>query len=176
MKLQFFIKLLMVVVGLSLAQTSFATIPRFIKLDNGFYRGGQPGTYNDYVRLKNLGIKTIINLRAAPEISALEKSIAQNLGMNYINIPFSTFDYPSSEKIASVMKRVTNPNLRPVFLHCRHGKDRTGIVGILYRVQEQNWPVQKAYDEALNLNLRWYLPNVPMLIYRETGVWPKAMK
>lgn len=157
-----------------MTSVALAKIDRFIKVDDGFYRGGQPATHADYVRLQKLGVKTILNLRENPELSAAEKRTVESLGMNYINIPFSTFDYPTPEKMKMVMDLVKNENVRPIFVHCRHGKDRTGIVGVLYRVQVQKWPVQKAYDEALALNIRWYLPSIPMLIKRETGVMPSA--
>lgn len=158
-----------------LAASANAKIDRFFKVDEGFYRGGQPSAYQDFVNLKNKGIKTVINLRKAPEVSAQEQKIVEGLGMKYINVPYSSFSYPTRKEIADLMGMVTDKNLRPVFLHCKHGKDRTGVVGVLYRVQEQKWSVQRAYNEALKLDIRWCIPTIPQVIYRETGTWPAAL-
>ena len=39
----------------------------------------------------------------------------------------------------------------PIFLHCAHGEDRTGLLMGLYRVEVQGWTPEKAYLEMLKL-------------------------
>ena len=34
-----------------------------------------------------------------------------------------------------------------VFIHCQHGKDRTGLLAALYRVKYQGWTPEQAHKE-----------------------------
>jgi len=38
----------------------------------------------------------------------------------------------------------------PVFVHCEHGADRTGIACAAYRIVVQGWSKQQAIDEMVN--------------------------
>src|SRR5688572_26887041 len=70
------------------ATTNFPTvkIKNFGQMDERFYRGAQP-LEDDYQSLKDLGIKTVIDLRNDP--TDYEKSAVEALGMKYVNIPMS---------------------------------------------------------------------------------------
>ena len=35
----------------------------------------------------------------------------------------------------------------PIFLHCLHGKDRTGLMVAIFRMARQGWSFDKAYTE-----------------------------
>jgi protein-tyrosine phosphatase len=47
-----------------------------------------------------------------------------------------------------------------VFVHCKRGADRTGAVVGLYRVLRQDWSVDRAYDEARAIGMRWWYSGV----------------
>src|SRR4051812_34363558 len=61
-------------------------IPNFGRMDDRFYRGGQPKE-RDYQALKALGITTVIDLCDDP--APYEKTDVEALGMKYVNIPMS---------------------------------------------------------------------------------------
>lgn len=133
------------------------TINNFQKIDDTFYRGGQPDIF-DIECLKKLGIKTIINLRYENSNSqSKEKFTALNDGINYINIPMIPFNPPSEKQISKFFKILNNPSNLPVYVHCWHGEDRTGIMTALYRYEKYNWSFEKAYSEMKSMGYHAYI-------------------
>ena len=132
-------------------------------------RGGEPSRLG-VKRLQELGVKTIVDLRAPSEAVFNEKKAAEQLGMRYINLPMSSkpptakqvteFEGAVSEAEAET-KKAEPSNLEPgkkdapaeahypgsVFVHCAHGSDRTGCMVGIWRVTHDRWSYQKAYDE-----------------------------
>ena len=140
----------------------------FSEVDPGFFRGGRPSSAQ-LENLRAMGIRTEISLQGGdlensayaalirfwepgetPEAIAAERTAASQLGIQFLNVPINSLarvTEPTDRAIWQVLAILTNPAARPVYLHCEHGKDRTGLIVALYRVQQQNWLVQKAYDE-----------------------------
>jgi len=50
-------------------------------------------------------------------------------------------------KVLEFLKIVTNPQRQPVFVHCRRGADRTGVMIAVYRVVRQGWSRDAAVEE-----------------------------
>jgi protein tyrosine/serine phosphatase len=106
------------------------------------FRGSQPAN-NGYDTLKKMGIRTVVNLRT----SMSEKKQVEAAGMRSIEIPLSTFNNGDREKVDRVVALLADPANRPVFVHCRQGRDRTGIVVAAYRMKIQGWPLAAAEAE-----------------------------
>ena len=50
-----------------------------------------------------------------------------------------------------------DPARRPLFIHCSHGKDRTGMMTGLYRIEAQGWEPAAAVEEMGFLGYHgWY--------------------
>jgi len=126
-------------------------VPRFSEVAPGVHRGGQP-TREGFEFLKRQGIRTVINLRDDHD----ERETVEKLGMKYVRIPLNAWDRVSDEAIATFFQVVRDPAQQPVFVHCRRGADRTGFVIGLYRIAEQQWSAEQAYDEARELGMRWW--------------------
>jgi len=47
----------------------------------------------------------------------------------------------------------------------QRGADRAGVFAALYRMAIQGWTAQKAYDEALDIGMRWYFIGLISQIY-----------
>lgn len=133
----------------SLLPASQAEIPREIRVNSELTRGGQPTELRDFEKLKADGIKTVINLR--DDARPWEKVAVESLGMTYKAYPIDPFGYPREAQMKQIEADLLNPELQPVFVHCQHGKDRTGLVVALYRVHREGWDAQRAYDEMLSL-------------------------
>ncbi len=116
-------------------------------MDEHFYRGAQPKK-GDYPALKELGVKTVIDLQAEP--TDYEKAEVEALGMKYINIPIVDKGYPTAENIVMFLKVVNDPATGVFYAHCAGGRHRTGDVGAVYRFTKYGWGFDQAYQEMKN--------------------------
>ena len=116
-------------------------VPNFHKLNDALYRGAQP-TKKGVENLKEFGIKTIINLRSAH--SDLDE--IGSLDFNYEQIPMKPW-HAEEEDVVRFLKIVSDPNMGPVFVHCHHGSDRTGMMCAMYRIVIEDWPKERAIEE-----------------------------
>jgi tyrosine-protein phosphatase SIW14 len=145
-------------------------VPRFRQIHAGLYRGGQP-TSDGFEDLKKMGVRTVINLR----VEGTERTRVEALGMKYVHIPI---DMPLLQRpwrqipdksVEDFLRIVNDPANQPVFVHCQRGADRTGTMIALYRVKVDNWQVDKAYDEAREIGLRWMYRGFRNQILRSKG-------
>jgi tyrosine-protein phosphatase SIW14 len=111
-----------------------------------FYRGGQPGKEGLQV-LKDLGVKTIVCLRWAPKTVEPERIAAEQLGMKFVSIPLNYWNVPTPKIIDEFFKLIHEEENRPIFLHCFHGADRTGLMVAMYRITHQDWDFSAAYAD-----------------------------
>ena len=137
-------------------------IPRFQKVADGFYRGGQPDR-NGFTYLKNQGIKTVINFKEEND----EEPIVRALGMNYVHIPMkvTVWSRISDLSIQKYFDVVNNPANFPVFVHCERGADRTGAMVGFYRIGVQGWNGARAYKEAREIGMRWWYEGLRDQLY-----------
>jgi protein tyrosine/serine phosphatase len=124
-------------------------IGNFGKMDDRFYRGAQPEK-DDYAGLAALGVKTVIDLRNDP--TDYEKSAVEALGMKYVNIPMSGWKYANDEDVQKFMSLMNDPETGTVYVHCKAGKHRTGLVGAVYRFNQYGWNYDQAYKEMKKFN------------------------
>jgi len=119
-------------------------LPNLHKVSDQLFRGAQPEKQG-FDELKKMGIKTIVNFRGS------EKDLKHitGKGFNYYHIPVNTF-FPKREEFAYFLEIVSKPDNWPVFVHCKHGADRTGTAVALYRIKIQGWDVEKAIHEMVN--------------------------
>jgi protein tyrosine/serine phosphatase len=122
------------------------TIKNFHVVADGFYRGAQPSAEGiEY--LAGMGVKTILSLRCGRRAAAAEKAAAEAAGMRYENIPLSYWKVPTEETIDRFLELLDDPKTGPIFIHCFHGADRTGLMVATYRISRLGWSFQEAYDE-----------------------------
>jgi protein tyrosine/serine phosphatase len=122
-------------------------IRNFGQMDEHLYRGAQP-MEDEYQALKDLGVKTVIDLQEKP--AKYEKAAVEALGMTYINIPMDDTEYPKPEAVATFLKIMDDPSTGVAYVHCKGGKHRTGAMGAVYRFTKYGWDYDKAYQEMLN--------------------------
>src|SRR5258707_9081048 len=87
-------------------------------------RGAQPSVAN-LKELADHGVKTIVDLR---DINCGREEKAVNvLGLNYVHIPL-LFTKPDPQKVQKFLSVVSDPANGQIFVHCRQGADRTGML------------------------------------------------
>jgi protein tyrosine/serine phosphatase len=119
-------------------------VPNFHKVSEDLYRGGQP-TAEGIEQLKEMGIKTIVNLRA---FHSDRDEIGQtDIGYEHIGSEPWNVDSNEAKQFLSI---VTDQTKTPVFVHCKYGADRTGFMCAAYRIAVCGWDKQAAIDEMVN--------------------------
>ncbi|MBT0652082.1 fused DSP-PTPase phosphatase/NAD kinase-like protein [Geomobilimonas luticola] len=108
----------------------------------GIYRGAQPGA-EGYGTLKKMGIRTVIDFRTTDN----ERRQVEEAGMRAIAVPIEMSRDGLREKVDRVVALMADPANQPVFIHCRHGQDRTGIVAAAYRMKVEGWSLKDAETE-----------------------------
>lgn len=122
------------------------------RVSQHIYRGALPDK-TGYATLKQLGIKTVIDMRT----TGSEKTEVENAGMTSISIPIEMSRNGLQTKVEQVLAVMADPARQPVYVHCRHGQDRTGIVVAAYRMKHQGWSLANAETEmqAFGFNDVW---------------------
>lgn len=136
------------------AQTAPSNFPdvkigNFGQMDERFYRGAQPQP-DDYQSLKDLGVKTVIDLRNDP--TDYEKAAVEALGMKYVNISMSGWKSPKDRQIEEFLKLANDPETGVFFVHCKAGIHRTGVAGAVWRFTKYSWDYEQTYREMKNYN------------------------
>jgi protein tyrosine/serine phosphatase len=116
-------------------------LPNLHKISDQLYRGAQPEK-EGYQELAKMGIKTIICLRAGePDLKAIEQA-----KLECIHIPMKTWN-PTHKEAVKFLKAVTDKSKQPIYIHCKHGSDRTGTMCAIYRVAVDGWSKEDAIQE-----------------------------
>jgi tyrosine-protein phosphatase SIW14 len=139
------------------AQTEprYRELPNFHQVNQGLYRGAQPRE-GGIPQLAALGIKTILNLRVADERSRAEEQEARAAGLNFFNVQMEGLDRPQDEQVKHALEIIGDPANQPVFVHCKHGADRTGVIIAIYRMTHDGWSTEEALREAKRYGLSMF--------------------
>ena len=133
--------------GVTALDSSKEALPNFHQVNENLYRGAQPE--KDWVeKLKELKIKTVINLRGESEGTSAEAAEARVAGLRYFSVPLPGFGRPRDEQVEKVLAIINDAQNWPVFIHCRHGEDRTGTIIAVYRITNDGWTSEQAKSEA----------------------------
>ena len=109
------------------------------------YRGAQP-TAAGYLQLKAMGVKTVVSFRRFNDSSAEVEAA----GLAFVRIPIYASigsNPPTDAQLQVFFDTVLDPAKQPVFMHCKHGADRTGMMAGLFRIERQCWTNQEAIEE-----------------------------
>ena len=116
-------------------------LPNFHQISETVYPGAQP-RQQGLRELRELGIKTIVNLRDVQQ----DADAIESFGFAYHHFPTQPWEI-DEDAIITFLKEVTDESAQPVFIHCHHGSDRTGVLCAAYRVVVQDWSKQDAIEE-----------------------------
>ena len=134
-------------------------IKNFGRTNDNYFRGAQPDT-RDYHDLAALGIKTVIDLTRDGRSD--EAGLVQRAGMQFYRIPLTTSERPSEAAVTQFLKLVNDPANWPVYVHCQGGRHRTGVMTAVYRMTNDGWSANQAYDEMKQYHFEGF-PGHPVL-------------
>ena len=127
------------------ADASKVRIDNFGQVNPTYYRGAQPEG-RDYADLAALGVRTVINL-TSDDARTDEASMVEKAGMTYVQIPMTTRQPPTQAELATFLSIVNDPTRQPVFVHCVGGRHRTGVMTAVYRMTQDGWSGDQAFQE-----------------------------
>lgn len=127
------------------------------------YRSGQLTVTGFQDAVRELGIRTIINLQndfPDPDLSwsfwdrrtLKESEMCRQLGVRYVLIEP---DLVSRRRLGEIRPQaidqflhlMDDPSIYPVLVHCKAGLHRTGILTAVYRMEYQGWSPAEAFLE-----------------------------
>jgi protein tyrosine/serine phosphatase len=126
------------------AAISNIRIDNFGQINQNYFRGAQPES-GDYPDLAALGVKTVIDLTRDGRRD--ERAFVEAAGMKFFRIPMTTSDRPADAAVAQFLQIVNDPANQPVYVHCQGGRHRTGVMTAVYRMTQDGWDADRAYDE-----------------------------
>jgi tyrosine-protein phosphatase SIW14 len=112
-------------------------------LNDTIYRCEQPNSLG-FIKLNNIGIKSVLNLCLPNK----DKNLIYRLPLNLYNVKMVASNIRDKKIIKALKILKTAP--KPIVIHCNHGSDRTGVVIAMYRIIFQNWTKEKALNEMKN--------------------------
>ena len=147
--------LLLLLSSTAIAQDSTAhpELPRFQQVSERLFRGGQPRE-GGVSKLRELGIHTVINLRGASDRTRAEEAEVRASGLNYFNVALPNWARPQDSRVARIFEVIDAPESGRVFVHCKDGVDRTGLIVALYRMTHDGWSSNQALAEAEREGMR----------------------
>ena len=110
-----------------------AAVPNYRLVRPDLATGGQPSA--DALRkLKELGFKTVVNLRTPGENGSVadEKEIVEGAGLRYVHVPITAATFSRAD-VDAVSRVLDDPAAGPVLLHCA-AASRVGAVWTVHQV------------------------------------------
>ena len=128
-------------------------LARLDRVAEGVYRGAQPSEDQFRALVERYQIRTVVKLNPNRET----RDRVPN-GVTVVYRPLNPLVTPSHDELARILDAIDAAK-KPVFVHCQHGEDRTGLLIALYKIRH-GATVDAAY---LDMQLRGFHP------YR--GLW-----
>jgi uncharacterized protein (TIGR01244 family) len=117
------------------------SIPSYRLIHPGLAVAGQPAP-EAMAKLRDLGFRTVVNLRTEGEGGAAERAVIEAQGLSYVWVPITPESFSLAD-VQAVEKVLRDPSAGPVLLHCA-SSNRVGAVWAAIQAREG-----KPVDEAL---------------------------
>ena len=114
-------------------------------VDDNLYRGPYPDE-GLLQQIQHLGVIRLVTLCDEPFESRAIKSECKSRGLQNFHIPLSPFVRPRRHEIANFLELLEQRHKAATYVHCIHGRDRTGSMLGIFRLS-QGWPLVDALDE-----------------------------
>jgi protein tyrosine/serine phosphatase len=117
------------------------------------YRSGQPRGLG-LAWVKHSGIRTLINLRKPhSDGTSEEKAFAAENGLNFYNFSIGSSHEDIEQTVERFLAIVDDKSNWPILVHCSRGKERSGVLSAVFRIEYDQWPNDQALQETYRLGL-----------------------
>ncbi len=118
------------------------------RISDEMFRANQPSPEQIARYRKELGLKTILNLRGkSPKgYYLLEKEACDRHGIQLVDFQVFSREIPTAAAILEA-KRLFDSIAYPALMHCKSGADRAGIMAVLYQHFRRGQPIEKALEQ-----------------------------
>jgi protein tyrosine/serine phosphatase len=118
------------------------------RISDEMYRANQPSPEHIARYAKELGLKTIINLRGASPKGyyLLEEEACQRNGIELVDFQVFSRDAPSREAVLAA-RDLFDRIAYPALMHCKSGADRAGVMAVLYQHFRKGQPIGEAMGQ-----------------------------
>lgn len=115
------------------------------QISDEMYRANQPSPEQIERYARELGIKTILNLRGASPKGyyMLEKEACERNGIRLVDFQMFSRDAPSPESVLAA-RDLFESIAYPALMHCKSGADRAGVMAVLYQHFRKGMPIDAA--------------------------------
>ncbi len=118
-------------------------IGNFGEVTPNLYRGAQPNAVG-YQELAKMGVSIVVDLRLTGKDA--ESREVRKLGMQFVAIPWHCY-FPKDKVFARFLELLRENRGKKIFVHCRYGDDRTGMMVAAYRMAVEGWTPEEARKE-----------------------------
>lgn len=105
------------------------------------FRGGQPSA-EGFETLAHMGIAIVVDTGR----STRDEKLVKSLGMTYISLPWYC-PLPKDKVFDRFIEIIRENPGKKIFVHCRFGDDRTGMMIAAYRMAQDHWTAKQAQQE-----------------------------
>ncbi|MGE0452746.1 MAG: protein tyrosine phosphatase family protein [Vicinamibacteria bacterium] len=132
------------------ATLAAAELPAYVRVSPRLATGAQP-TPETLARLKELGFRTVINIRAADEPGVLaEADIVRSQGLAYHLIPVTPSSFGALQ-VDAIAKILDDPKAAPVLFHCSSSNRVGGVLAVLEVRRGRSCEQAEAVGRSLGL-------------------------
>lgn len=108
---------------------------------------------DDFVLARELGVRTVVNLRKPSELDWDEGAAVRALGVSYVNAAFQSPEELTDQVFDAVRRELTDAGERSLLLHCSTA-NRVGAIWLAHRVLDGGLPYESALCEAETIGLK----------------------
>jgi protein tyrosine phosphatase (PTP) superfamily phosphohydrolase (DUF442 family) len=118
-------------------------VGNFAEVTPTLYRGGQPSRVG-LEALAKMGVNIVVDARLSG--SGKERKNVEKAGMQYVSIPWHCL-FPKDDVLVRFLALLRDNPGKKIFVHCRYGDDRTGMMIAAYRMSVEGWTADEALKE-----------------------------
>jgi protein tyrosine/serine phosphatase len=118
------------------------------RISDEMFRANQPSPEHIARYAKELGLKTIINLRGnSPKgYYLLEREACERHGIALVDFQVFSREVPTADSVLEA-KQLFDSIAYPALMHCKSGADRAGVMSVLYMHFRKGLPIEQALEQ-----------------------------